>query len=313
MIKQITVTNKVTGKEILISMLSSRYVLDYVDWDTPSVSQSTYRVPMQIGKSLSGVTVNTRKPTIYGYVVADLSGTDVLGMTMKEYYELQERMIEEEKEELNRFISIFQDITIEADGYFLDARPTSPVKFATNETENNEVMCAFSIDVECYNPMFYQNSKIVNMSTVQGMFHFPLIIPEESGVVFGEVLRRQAIGIENTGDAKVGCTITIAASGGSVADPRFYNVNTGEYIGFEGVTIQDGEYIVITTETAEENVIKHSSSSDVPIVSKLTSGSKFLKIEQGGDLYAYDVNEQYKNNIDVVITYNERFFNIPGI
>lgn len=312
MIKEVTIRNVVTGEEAEISMFSSRFVLDYVDWDTPSVSQSTYRVPKQIGKSLSGVTINTRKPTIYGYVVADLSNTNVLGMTMAEYYEVQERRIEEQKQELNRIISVFQDIQIEADGYFLDARPTSPVTFSEKEEENNEILCAFSIDLECYNPMFYQDSKIVSMQSVEDKFHFPLVIPE-SGLIFGEVIRRQSINIENAGDAEVGCTITITASGGSVVDPIFYNVNTGEYIGFDGLTLQDGEYIIITTDVSEENVIKHGNARTESVVSYLSSGSKFLKIAQGGDMYSYDVDEEHQNSIDVVVSYREQWFNIPGI
>ena len=50
---------------------NGRFVLDSIDWDMPTIEQETYRVPFQIGKTLEGMTVGTRKPSLVGYVVAD--------------------------------------------------------------------------------------------------------------------------------------------------------------------------------------------------------------------------------------------------
>ena len=70
MVKKVTLTNSVTKDSIVIDSKDGYYIIDEIDWDTPSVEMSAYRVPYQIGQSYAGLTVGTRKPTITGYVVA---------------------------------------------------------------------------------------------------------------------------------------------------------------------------------------------------------------------------------------------------
>lgn len=315
MINKVNILNLVTNKSVDIDKEGTFFILDEIDWDSPSVSMETYRVPFQVGETLAGVMVGTRKPTITGYIIADMSNLDTLGMAWDEYYRIQEQMIEEKKLELDKIISVYQDVLIEANGYYLDARPTQPPKYSNSEMENNQVLCFFQLGFECHRPLFYQSSKTINLAMIINMFHFPLIIPQEEGIILGEIMRRQSINIENNGDADAGCVITISANGGTVVDPKIYNVNTGDYIGFENVTLQNGDYITITTDIGEENAIKHISKTteDVSVVGNITEGSKFIQIQQGSSFYAYDVAEEYRNNIEVSVSFTEKYFNLRGM
>lgn len=315
MINKVNILNIATNNSLELDKAGNKFVLDEIDWDSPSVSMGTYRVPYQVGETLAGVMVGTRKPTITGYVIADMSKQSTLGMSWTEYYDLQEQMIEESKLVLDKVISIYQNVQIEANGYYLDARPTQPPKYSNNERENNKVLCYFELEFECYSPLFYRSSKTVNLAMVIGKFHFPLVLPKIEKLIFGEIMRRQSINIENNGDANAGCIIKISANGGSVKDPKVYNVNTGDYIGFEGVTLQDGDYITITTEIGEENAIKHISETaeNVSVVGNITQGSKFIQIQQGNTFYAYDVGEEYRNNIEVQVMFTEKYFNLRGM
>lgn len=315
MVSEITVTNIVTGESVRMSADSDQFVLDYVDWDSPSVSMDSYRVPFQIGESLSGVTVGRRAPTIYGYVVSPIVGQSILGRTWDEYYREQEEGINNNKEILDRIFSVYQDVRIDAGDYHLDARPSSPVRYSATEEQNNEVLCYFAISLDCFRPMFYKDNVYTSLADTQELFHFPMIIPQSEGVVFGEIMKRQSIVIENVGDVPAGCEITIRASGGVVENPRVYSVTTGEYIEFDGVTLQDGDYIVITTNTGEENAVKHSisDSSEISVVGNMLDGSTFLQIEKGQGLYAYSVNEEQINNIEVLVSFVPEFFNIRGM
>ena len=316
MINKVNILNIITNNSLELDRAGNMFVLDEIDWDSPSVSMETYRVPYQVGKTLAGVMVGTRKPTITGYIIADMSKQSPLGMTWTEYYDLQEQMIEESKLVLDKVISIYQDVQIEANGYYLDARPTQPPKYSNKEKENNKVLCYFELEFECYNnPLFYQSSKTVNLATIIGKFHFPLVIPRTEKLIFGEIMRRQSMSIENNGDANAGCVIKISANGGSVKDPKVYNVNTGDYIGFENVTLQDGDYITITTDIGEENAIKHiaETAENFSVVGSITQGSKFIQIQQGSSFYAYDVGEEYRNNIEVSVMFTEKYFNVRGM
>ena len=314
MIDKIAIRNIENGEEQEISSDNPVFVLDSIDWDSPSISMESYRVPFQIGQTLSGVTVGTRKPTVTGYVVADMSKIEALGKTWEEFFNEQEQQIEESKRKLDKLISVYQDVVIKAGEYFLDARPTQPPKYSTERKENNEVMCFFTLEFECYNPLFYSQGKQISLAETEGLFHFPLIIPPEK-VVFGRIMKRQSVLIENNGDSKVGCIIVIKAVGGTVENPKIYNVNTNDFISFEDVTLKDGDYITINTEIGEENAVKHSieDSRDISVIGNITYGSKFLQIEQGASYYAYEVGEAYKNNVDVSIEFTEHYFNIKGM
>lgn len=315
MINKINILNIVTNKMLEIDKKGTEFVLDEIDWDSPSVSMETYRVPYQIGETLAGVMVGIRKPTIIGYIIADMKEQSTLGMSWSEYYKLQEQKIEESKLVLDRLISIYQNVRIEANGYYLNAKPTQPPKYSVNEMENNEVLCRFELGFECYEPLFYQNSKTIDLALVEGKFHFPLIIPEGKGIILGEVKRRQSMSIENNGDVNTGCTIKITATGGVVKNPKVYNVNTGEFIGFENVTLNDGDYIVIDTNIGEENAVKHITEErkDVSVIGNMTKGSKFIQIQHGNNFYAYEVEQEYKNNVEISITFMEKHFNVRGM
>ena len=106
-------------------------------------------------------------------------------------------LTEEQKQKLDKLISINQWIVIKANGYNLKAKPTQPPKYSNNYTENNEVMCYFELQFECFDPMFYSETKYIELATVNKMFYFPLEIPEESGVVFGEIQKRKGSNLKN--------------------------------------------------------------------------------------------------------------------
>lgn len=314
MIKQLSIQNMTTNDILEFVADKPPFIIDTIDWDMPSVSMDSYRVPFQFGTTLSGVTVGTRKPTVTGYITANLEQEEIIGMTWKEYFEKQEKAIQENKMKLDKLISVYQDVLIIVGEYFLKARPTQSPKYSTDMKENNEVLCYFSLEFECYNPLFYKGSKHVNLAAISGGFHFPLIIPPEK-IMFGEIFRRQSINIENSGDADVGCIIRIKASGGIVKNPKIYNVNTNEFLEFDGVTLDNGDYITIKTDIGEENAIKHdiSTATDISIIGNLKSKSSFFQIKQGSNFYAYSVAEDYVNNIEVSIEFTERYFNLKGM
>lgn len=316
MVESVTIVNKESDEQIEIGT-GANYVLDSVDWDSPSVTMQSYRTPFQIGKTLSGVVVGTRKPTITGYIIADVTKINSLGMTWEEYNKRQKQEIEQKKKELNKLISVYQDVTIKAGEYNLDARPTGFVKYSTDNKENNEILCLFSIEFECFNPMFYKQSKTVVLATTESKFTFPMVLTSDTKdeyAIFGEIAKRQSMIAENDGDIDVGCTIVIQAKDGEVRNPKVYNVTTGEYIQLTNMTLKKGEWLVITTEIGEEDVIYYSVfmgvASPVRRISSIDDGSSFFKVRRGSAYYGYSVNSQYENNVDMRLTYTERYANI---
>lgn len=313
MIKNITIKNIVTNKEIELGYEGS-FIIEEIDWDSPVISHDTFRVPYQIGVSYLGTNVGIRKPSIIGYVVMPMEEQKRINKTnWKDYYKIQEEYIEKMKLELDKVISINQDVIITANGYTLYARPTQPPKYSKSFKENNEILCMFSLGFECFKPMFYFGEKYVELAVVREMFHFPLIISED-GVIFSEIERRKSILVNNESDVDCGCIIVIEAEGNEVINPKIYNVVTGEYLYFEGLTLNDGDILTVNTNIGEENAVVHrvETSKDESVVGTLSAGSEFLKIKQGSSYYAYDV-ESGENSINIYMKYSEEYFNIKGM
>lgn len=320
MIQELQIINKVNGKQLSLARDgSTQYVLDEVDWDVPSVSFSTYRVPFQIGVSLSGVELGTRKPSITGYVVSRVHGREFLGRGWNEFLEAQLQDVEQKKYELNRVINPLQEIRIVVGEYFVEGRPSNAVKFSNKENENNEVLCMFTIDVDCFSPMFRSDKgKQTVFAQIQPKFRFPLVM-KETGNIMGVVSNQKIINIINDGDCDIGGIIKLEAVGGVVKNPTIFNVSTHEQFMVK-LTLQDGDYLLINTRIGEESVIHHYANylstrkpKDENAIGDVIEGSTFLQFKQGSNLYGYSVEEGSDVFVNLTIDMDEQFLNLKGM
>lgn len=61
MINEIVIENKRTEENITINKDGSTgFVIDEMDWDTPSISNESYRIPFQIGETISSTVWHTK-------------------------------------------------------------------------------------------------------------------------------------------------------------------------------------------------------------------------------------------------------------
>lgn len=320
MIQELQIINKVNGQQLSLAMDgSTQYVLDEVDWDVPSVSFSEYRVPFQIGVSLYGTEIGTRKPSITGYVVSKVHGMEFLGKGWNEFLEAQLQDVEQKKYELNRVINPLQDIRVIVGDYFIEGRPSSAVKFSSKENENNEVLCMFTIDINCFSPMFRLNKgKQTVLAMVQPKFRFPWIL-KETGNIMGIVSNKKIVNVINDGDCDIGGIIKLEAVVGTVQNPTIFNVDTQEQFMIR-LKLLEGDYLLINTKIGEENVIHHhvnylstGKSKDENVIADVIDGSTFLQFKQGSNLYGYSVEQGSNAFVNLTIDMDELFFNLKGM
>lgn len=312
MVREVLIKNLETENEILLCADHGAYIIESIDWGSPEIVLGSYRVPKQIGNFEKGVVVGNREIVITGYVRAEKKDLNKLGKTWKEYYADQEKQIEESKLFLDQIFSVYQTLKIETNGYFINGKAEFPVKYSFVNGENNEVLCLFTVSVLCFDPMFKKGITAIAMMPLKKMFHFPLIIPEESGVVFGELADWVSKKMENNGDVPVGCVIRMEAYGGTVRNPKLINVSRNEYIGFANVVLAENDYILINTKKGEESVVKYSSGYPSSLIGNLLEGSTFLQIYQGGDYFHYDMDGS-ETNLHTTVEYSETFFNFRGM
>lgn len=287
MINEITIVNG-TGDSVTIGNDPEKdydFILDSIDWDTPAVTMNTYNIPNQIGASFNGVTVGTRKPVVAGYVVANTKNIDTAGLTWEEYYKKQLKMIEENKEKLNNIISVMSDVVIVASNYVLDGRPSLPPKYATDEERNNEVMCYFELNFECFNPLFHANASN------------ELEMPN-AGTEYT---------LNNDCHATIGMSITMDFTG-TVENPEFTNATSGETVKVEK-TFKSGDRVIITTAVGDENIYIVQNGIQHSHVYLASVDSTFPKLQVGNNRLSFSATNG-ASNMDVNVTYMKEYYTL---
>ena len=56
-----------------------------------------------------------------------------------------------------------------------------------------------------------------------------------------------------------------------------------------------------------------SQNKDVSLIGNRIKGSKFFQIARGKMSYAYEVNEEDVNNVEVSIEYRQQYINLRGM
>ena len=311
MINEIVIENKRTEENITIN-------IDEMDWDTPSISNESYRIPFQIGETISGTVVGIRKPKLTGYVVSNKLMP--IGTTWENYYKEQEQDIINLKTRLNSFLNIYDDYEIIVGDYYLKCRLNEPIKYSIKESENNEVLCLFTAEFTCYNPMFFEVERSKSeFRHVDKRFHFPLEIPQETGIIIGVEELSVTKTIENTGDVKAGFVAVMKVINGEVKHPALRNLTTGEQIKvFDSVVVDSFEtedYIVINTNNGEEDIYYYDSSEGKTkdLIGEITLDSSFFQLQKGENIVMYEVYDSSTGQLEVTLYYDNQYFNIGAM
>lgn len=319
MINEIVIENKRTEENITINKDGSTgFVIDEMDWDTPSISNESYRIPFQIGETISSTVVGIRKPKLTGYVVSNKLMP--IGTTWENYYKEQEQDIINLKTRLNSFLNIYDDYEIIVGDYYLKCRLNEPIKYSIKESENNEVLCLFTAEFTCYNPMFFEVERSKSeFRHVDKRFHFPLTIPQETGIIIGVEELSVTKTIENTGDVKVGFIVVMKVINGVVKHPTLRNLTTGEQIKvFDSVVVDSFEtkdYIIINTNNGEEDIYYYDSSEGKTkdLIGEITLDSSFFQLQKGENIVMYEVDDSSKGQLEVTLYYDNQYFNIGAM
>lgn len=314
MIDEITIQNMRTGETIVMDKTGNTgLVISEIDWDSASVTNESYRIPFQIGETLSSTVVGTRVPTITGYVVSN--NTPILGTTWEEYYNTQKKDIENKKDNLNKFISIYDTYRIIAGDFYLEGIPRQPIKYSYDENENNEVLCLFEIELGCYDPTFKRvGGSVETFYELINMFHLPMNPTDSEPLVFGEESLVTQKTINNLGDVSTGMVVTIVPLYNSVSGFTLTNVTTGEQLKIK-YTINTDSYIVLNTRLGEEDIyiVDKETGNTQSLISVIDIDSAFIQLQRGENMLLYSINEESDGKLDISIEYTERFFNIKEL
>lgn len=144
--------------------------------------------------------------------------------------------------------------------------------------------CTIQISMYCPNSFWADlNDVIVEISRIIAAHHFAIYFPINNPVVLGYIDRSMTKTYINDGDVDTGVIITIVATG-SVTNPTIYN-SRGEFIGVVDSLVANDK-IVINTNKGQKTITKNG----VSIFNKIKSGSTFLQMQTGENVFTIDAD-----------------------
>lgn len=145
------------------------------------------------------------------------------------------------------------------------------------------------ISIICPNPFFKNiEENSTPFMAVEDMLEFPVEFPE-AGIPFSSIQTYYEETIINGGDVESGVIIKITADG-TVENPTFYNLTTGESFA-TNVTMQIGDVIEINTNSGQKGITLTRNAVVQNIINKVERGSDWFNLITGDNVFAYIADE----------------------
>lgn len=291
MIEDITLLNTKTHTSIQINSQIGPYWVEKIVVGPIKGSHHTFKYLEQIGEYMDNTTLETRDVSIIAWAV-----------------DSQELPLSKAKGMVNSLCSPQQELEIVFGKYRLRFYPDSSVQWSTKEGENNDLMAKFLIQGQSFSPMWGLHSPIQTpiAYTVYGLV-LPLVIPLDSGLVFGVIQPTVSARIDNQGDLPMGCIINIEATG-RVDNPQINCAETQEAF-LLGKTLEPGERVVIDTRVGSRSVTGIVDGVEYNYMSYMSFSSNWITLALGINTLSFssDSGSQF---LSVYVEYSPVYFEV---
>lgn len=293
MVERIILKKVKNSEELVLDMVSTPdYVLKSVDWGTIQSKRSTYKYVGQAGVTVTETSFESRPITIEGWVVSQNSA-----------------LMSNLKKKLNSFVNPQDAIDLRYSDYVIRFLPDETVKYASTREDNNDAFCKFVITGTCPNPMFTNVSESMNIfATTAPKFHFPLAIPQDTGMVFGVRTDSLIADVLNAGAVSTGMRIIFKAKG-TVKNPKLINVNTQESFVLNKMLVNE-EIVEVNTNIGEKSIkgkIGSAAYSNYYMYKDIDS--QWLQLDVGSNIFRYAADDGL-DNLEVFVYFYNRFLEV---
>jgi hypothetical protein len=162
---------------------------------------------------------------------------------------------------------------------------------------------SFLVILLCPDPFFRGEDFHENMAGKFPLFTSNFAIPS-NGVAFAMRIFKQETTFTNNGHNSCGLVLTFAANRGTVVNPKFMNLTTGEFIRIL-VTMELGDILTVNTNRGQTRI----ELNGVNISNKKDRASRYFMINQGAVVLKYDADDGY-TNLDVYLKWSQEFLGV---
>lgn len=165
----------------------------------------------------------------------------------------------------------------------------------------------YSVELIAPDP-YWKNTEITKISIANWIpkFHFPLVIPKDTGMIFGLKSASKIVNAYNNSNVEIGMEIRFEATG-VVTNPQLFNIVTREYIRLIDTEMEAGEKIIINTDKRKKTIVQVKNSTEKNYIGKIDlagEGNTFLTLRPGDNLFRYAADEG-EDNLQTTLYFRE--------
>jgi hypothetical protein len=204
---------------------------------------------------------------------------------------------------LEDFLEVQGETKLLYNGYALTFYPTKAVKFAITEQENNEVLCQFTIEGECTDPMWHNtNIATSQRGVLSPMFYFPMTF---SNVVFGYQLLADEFAVNYTRTVPAALIIKITSPGtlSELTIRATHEKHVQIFVMDE--TWVSGINSAITIDTEKQTV--KAGTSQVDVTEHVLTTSQWIWLHPGQTILSFSYLGTEQINVDIEINTAPQF------
>ena len=252
--------------EVLDLSADPRYLPILAGTAPPAATINTAKVAVADGTRYNSATVGARNLLLTVYFMRDIARAR---LNLYRFLTPKQRI---------RVYYTADDLQVCIDGYVETAE--------VDPWAQNQNMAASII---CPQPYWQDLAEThTDASNVVRLFEFPFAI-ESDGAELSVVSNSSSTTIQNDGTVETGLRFEIVATVRSL-QPRIYNLETGEYLGFY-VDLFPGERLVVNTTQGSKSVTHIAAGVESNYIHTVMEGSVWHQLSPGANEYSYTVDE----------------------
>ena len=291
MIEYIELRNLNLGTRISINKSVGDYWLDQVDFGQVESVIHTFKFINQIGETIYNTTLEPRSITISGWVAA-----------------WDENTVHRLKRILNGFCNPVHTLEAIVNEKKIQFQCNGSIKYSATYKENNELICKFLIQGYCAYPLFTDESEhVVSVASTEGLFKFPLIIPEGEGIMMGIRQPTLIAEVKNNGDLPVGYTIEFQAFG-TVVNPILTDIGSQQFIKINK-TLTNGEIVTVDTREGYRMIHGILDGKETNYFKYRSYDSGWLSLQPGTNYLRYNADSGV-SALEVYIRYSPGYLEV---
>lgn len=167
----------------------------------------------------------------------------------------------------------------------------------------------FTIQLLCLNP-FWKNEDDSrdDIASWIGGLEFSLEIPADTGMDLGYRSPSLIVNVYNGGDVKTGMRVDFRAIG-TVSSPKILNVNTGEFIKFNDLTLHAEDVLTVSTYYGKKRITLTRNGLTEDAFRYLDVDSTYIQLALGDNLFRHEA-ENGGENLEVSIYHNNKYLGV---